>query len=830
SATVTRQLFGAGSLAYAGALENEALLRMRLGDLLASKGRLDSAVLLYEKVAGKESLPYANSLLTLARYYQLTGDYTKAEPYLKISRDIVRKIKGDTSPEYAGVQNSLALLYQTLGNYRDAEAALKSAMVIYQKTGGSLESEYATVIQNLAALYQLEGALDKAEPLQKEALEIDRKTLGENHPQFAITLQNLATLYQKLGRKAEAKEILEKVLETHARQLGTRHPSYITTLSNLAALYQDLGDFPKAEKTWTQSATLRKEVLGEDHPDYARSLYGLAGVYHAQGQWAKAKTYYDPVVEKYQKQVQEFFPALSEKEKSAFYAKIKPVFDAYQDFAMQYLAAFPEERDATLGKLYDLQLGTKAILLVATNKVRSRILASGNPGLQELFRDWLTTKEQLVRHYSASQEERLRSGVNLTQLESHANELEKKLSEQSDAFRSQREKEKLNWKDVHNALADGEAAVEILRIRRKYIKDSVYYVGLVLQKSSQAPELVRWPYGAQLEGKKFKYHRNTIKYHVNDTISYRYYWAPLESKIKPGTTVFLSCDGVFNKVNFNSLFESNTGHFVIDDYRLHQVSNTRELVGRLSVTKTPKNLAYLFGFADFNLGEADVVSHSSKRNLARSLGFEGESIPVLPATEKEVDGIAEALSRNTWTAENYKRAQASEENLKKADNPKLVHIATHGFFLSDVDLDDTESELNQNPLFRSGVLLAGAGVDREESRREEDGVLTAYEAMNLNLDQTELVVLSACETGLGEVRNGEGVYGLQRSFLVAGANTVLMSLWQVDDVATQELMNAFYRFWLSGTEKHEAFRKAQLQMKEKYQIPYFWGAFVLIGN
>ncbi len=830
SVSVTRTLYGTSSLAFANALENEALMRVRIGDLTSAKGKLDSAVAIYELLAGKESLSYAYGLMSLGRYYQVTGDYTKAEPQLKTARNIIRTAKGTSGQEYADVQNSLALLYQTLGNYRDAEAALKEAKAILEKKHGTMHPEYATVVQNLAALYQLEGSLDKAEPLQREALEVDRKTLGEDHPHYTITMQNMATLYQKLGKREEARVMLEKVLEANKKSLGTRHPSYITALSNLAALYQDMGNFARAEATWKQSIDLRNEVLGEDHPDYARSLYGLAGVYHAQGQWAMAKSYYEPVVEKYMSQVEEFFPAMSEKEKSAFYAKIKPVFEAYQDFFVQYQNAFPAERQETLGKLYDLQLGTKAILLTATNKVRARILASGNPELQALFRDWLATKELIVRYLSASQEERRRSGMNLPQMESHANDLEKKLSEKSVAFRAQMERDKVNWKNVRDALGDGEVAVEILRVRRKYIRDSVYYVGLVLEKTSPAPELVVWRFGTQLEGKRFKYHRNTIKYHVTDTFSYNFYWRPLEEKIKSGSTIFLSCDGVFNKVNFNSLFESNRKSFVIDDYKLRQITNTRELVGRQAAAGLTQNTGTLFGFVDFNLGAADVVTHTSKRNLARSLGFEGETIPMLPATEKEVDEIAALLSRNSWTAQNYKRSTATEENIKKAENPKLIHIATHGFFLSDIDMEDTESELSQNPLFRSGVLLAGAAVDREESKRDEDGVLTAYEAMNLNLEGTELVVLSACETGLGEVRNGEGVYGLQRSFLVAGAKTVLMSLWQVDDVATQELMNTFYGFWLGGKNKHDAFRSAQLQLKEKYQIPYFWGAFVLIGN
>lgn len=820
---------GKSSIAYALAIENLALVRMRLGEMGTVLPALDSALAIYKATGGEASAAYAKGMLSVGRYYEITGDYTKAEPYFKKARDIIKTTDGPQSAPYANSLNSLALLYQTLGNYRDAGVLLQEARVIFEKLYGKSNAEYATTIQNLGALYQLEGQLEAAEPLLKEALDIDRKVLGENNPHYAISLQNLATLYQKLGRRQEAEETLNRAMTLTRATLGPLHPSYVTTLSNLAALYQDKGDFANAESTWRESVELRKKILGAGHPDYARSLFGLAGVYHAQGQWNKAKQYYEPVVADYQKQVRDFFPSLSEKEKGAFYAKIKPVFDAYQDFCIQYLTAYPASRAEMSSTLYDLQLSTKAILLNSTNKVRASILASGDQQLQATFNEWLSLKEQMVRYYNFTEEERKRAAMDLPGLENRSNDLEKLLSQKSAGFRSQFDKGETRWKDVQKSLHQGEAAVEILRIRKKYTRDSIYYVGLVVRPSEASPELLIWPKGSKLESRLFKFHRNTIKFHVVDTLSYGYFWQPLAAHLSGASTVYLSCDGVFNKVNFNSLFNPKTKHWVIDDFTIRLVSNTRELAEERRNTSMTKS-ASIFGYADFNLGLTTPTGGNSKLTLARTFGFDGEQIPVLPATEKEVDGVQKILLGKNWASRVFKKVEASEENIKKADNAEVIHIATHGFFLSDVDMDEDEgSELLSNPLFRSGVLLSGAGVERSMRQNQEDGVLTSYEAMNLNLEKTDLVVLSACETGLGEIRNGEGVYGLQRSFLVAGANSVLMSLWQVDDVATQELMNTFYTFWLDGLDRSQAFRKAQLVMKEKYNVPYFWGAFVLIG-
>ena len=214
-------------------------------------------------------------------------------------------------------------------------------------------------------------------------------------------------------------------------------------------------------------------------------------------------------------------------------------------------------------------------------------------------------------------------------------------------------------------------------------------------------------------------------------------------------------------------------------------------------------------------------------------------LPALPGTKIEADSVSQILQKKGWNVTEHLQADATEEALKKIHSPEVLHIATHGFFLADVSLK-TETYngmradlLQQNPLLRSGLMLAGAASIARDSINymdSDDGILTAAEAANLQLDKTGLVVLSACETGLGEQHNGQGVYGLQRAFLTAGAETVIMSLWVVDDFATQELMTSFYREWSSGKNKAEAFRLAQLQIRKKYPSPYYWAAFVMIGS
>jgi CHAT domain-containing protein len=197
----------------------------------------------------------------------------------------------------------------------------------------------------------------------------------------------------------------------------------------------------------------------------------------------------------------------------------------------------------------------------------------------------------------------------------------------------------------------------------------------------------------------------------------------------------------------------------------------------------------------------------------------------LPGTQAEVDSVARLLGRKGWEVQEYSGREATEEKIKDSYKPRVMLLSTHGFFYAD-------TTPGSNPLLRSGLLLSGAAKTLREGRsgEGEDGILTAYEAMNLNLDNTELVVLSACETGLGDIRNGEGVYGLQRAFQVAGARNLIMSLWKVNDEVTRELMVAFFKNWTNGMKKRAAFLKAQKEIQKKYPDPYYWGAFVMVGE
>jgi hypothetical protein len=406
---------------------------------------------------------------------------------------------------------------------------------------------------------------------------------------------------------------------------------------------------------------------------------------------------------------------------------------------------------------------------------------------------------------------------------------------------------------VQKALKPGEAAIEMVRVKKfgiektvtdtsdlkkpvykiKGLTDTIYYAALIVKPESILPEMVILKNGNEMENKYLKFYQNSIKNKLGDDKSYQQFWQKIGTKLEGSKRVFFSPDGVYHKINLNTLFNPKTKKFLLEEKDIRIVTVTKDIVNP-SLVEEDNKLAELVGFPSYYTNQTGPILATPERKspeLIYGLSLKSAgSLAELPATKTEVDKIAGILNGKGWEVKNYTGSTALEENIKESYKPRLLHVATHGFFQPD-------TTKGSNPLLRSGLMLAGAGntLKGENKPEGEDGILTAYEAMNLNLDNTDLVVLSACETGLGEIKNGEGVYGLQRAFKVAGAKSIIMSLWKVDDNATQELMVAFYKHWLNdaaGTEsiKRAAFLKAQKELKAKYPNPYYWGAFVMVGE
>ncbi|MDA9714886.1 CHAT domain-containing protein, partial [Bacteroidota bacterium] len=378
---------------------------------------------------------------------------------------------------------------------------------------------------------------------------------------------------------------------------------------------------------------------------------------------------------------------------------------------------------------------------------------------------------------------------------------------------------------------------------------TVYYTALIIDENAKDyPELVVLEKGTQLEQSGFKYYslfssgRNKQRL---DEYSYQNYWSPIAEKLKGKKRIYVSSDGVYNKINLNVLYNKEAGKYLGEEIDIRLVSSGRDLF-KTYQESNEELTAVLIGSPKYDLIEEQLedddllVSRDLQQNWIDSLS-RGWSVSSLPGTAIEVSNISNLMSKNNWEVTTYTEEEALEGKVKSVSSPTVLHIATHGYFFKDVNNGEESpirimgidsKKATQNPLLRSGLLFAGAmnTLNGNPQQSGDNGLLTSYEASYMDLRGTELVVLSACNTARGEIKNGEGVYGLQRAIQQAGAKNIIMSMWKVDDKVTQEFMTTFYEKWLGGESMRNAFNQTQQQIKEKYKHPYYWGAFVMIGR
>jgi CHAT domain-containing protein len=817
------ELVGIDALATAKELSS---LLIQLGKYSETQELLVDLIKDYEKQYGTASLRLIEPLVNLGRLTLLNGDYTEADKIALRANEIAIKIYGEVSTKTAPTQKLLSDIDYQIGDYDKAKENIEKALKSQQKQFGRNHIEVAKCLSQLALIkFYKNDNKKEVEKIILEARDIMGNKLGKDNPQYAEILKNVAILYI-----SEKKFDIAFSSLTQAEQIWRAKTGRKRNI-NAASIYSLTGDvfyqqknYVKAEEFYNKAKDLYERFFNKNHPEYVKVLSKQAKVYFMEKDYKRAKRNIEEALANYEAFIKQFFPALSDREKANYWNTIKGDFEFYNTLAFSQLDDF---RDLS-GKVYNYQLLTKALLLNNSIKTRERIMNSKDEGLINAYNSWLQKKEFLTSALSMSTQQLTDNSINTEALSAEVEALEKELGEKSELFGQGFDNKKITYENVQKSLNKSEVAMEIVRYRNfnHTFTDSVVYVGLYVKNDNARPKVVIMKEGYRMENRWMKYYRNCITGKIPDEHSYRIFWEPIQKEVGTYTTIFISPDGVYNQINLEAI-PTPGGKYVIDDSNIVIVSNTKDLYIRKQKAKATgnaaSNTATMFGNPTYYM----TASASTERTISQ-----------LPGTDREVRGLDDLLKQKGWATSEYLESEASEEQVKQVNSPNVLHIATHGFYTPEIDpseleqLTESEAMLSENPLLKTGLLLKGAGdvfAETKYNYNMKSGILTASEAMNLNLDKTDLVVLSACETGLGDIHFGEGVYGLQRAFLVAGAKVLIISMFKVDDVATQKLIDTFYSKWLTTKNLRQSFIDAKKEVRVEFPEPYYWGAFMMIG-
>jgi CHAT domain-containing protein len=464
-----------------------------------------------------------------------------------------------------------------------------------------------------------------------------------------------------------------------------------------------------------------------------------------------------------------------------------------------------------------------------------RKIESSRPKLKNKLADLKDLRSLYAKCIYLSVEERESRGLDPSKLLATIRLKEKMLLQLSDMHVSS---STFDWKMVQNQLGDNQAAIQVLHAPADdRIKAISTYEAIIIRKDLKQPIIARIGEDDLMDTKFYVAFMKAIGYKIQEGKSYERYWKPFDEHLDGVERVFFCGEGIYHKLSVGALFDGSAKRYLGDRLDIVNVSSLTQSSFKDSYASKKGDVVF-FGNPEFydgavREGETYTIDHHVTRSKVKIREEWGD----LPGAEEEVIEINELCKANGYNSTFHLGVSASEEKVKALNNPNILHLATHGFYEYN---QDTVSSMNSvhsfiHPMLNSALLLSGGGVSYGLRKKHslsigEDGVLSAFETQNLILNKTNLVVLSACESGLGSVRDAEGVFGLQRGFLLAGADHIMMSLWKVNDLATKDFMIAFYSAYLTGAEIHDACRKARIKTRLKYPEPAYWAAFVLLSN
>jgi len=863
-------------------LQAQAALSLRLhqqGKDVAALAVAQRVVAASEKLFGPNSLDTAQHLNSLGVICYHLGQYARAEPLYQRSLAILEAILGKDHPDVANRLSNLAELYRAMEQPAKAEPLLLRSLAIREAKLGKDHLDVANSLHNLSLLYWSMGQYGRAEPLGLRSLAILEARLGKDHLLVASSLNNLARICRAQGQYARAEPLLLRSLAIREAQLGKDHPAVATTLNHLGVLYKSMDQPARAEPYYQRCLTISEARLGPEHPYVLTDLNNLAELEEAADQTGKAVALFERARRGSRRYVAQILPVLSEAEQATFLNQAEQrAF--HKALALGLRHAREEKLTACSaawllnGKAVAQQSLAEAALLTRDRsdtaladltqqlrQLRQQLaqltLITAKPGQEGQLkqqREELSRREQELARRLRQAGGRAGQNVDWVELD----DLRRSLPPDAvfidlvrcEFFDFQARADQRQWLSTRYAawITPPQGEVRLLDLGPAAPNESA--VKAVRQALAAAPTTIR----RQGEPDSESETRQLL-----DALSRRVL-QPLLPHVADSRRWFLSPDSDLWLVPWAALTLPN-GKYAVEDHTISYVVSGRDLVHASRRARVQTQAPLVLADPDFDLGLDQAAVETRKLLRGQELPSEARglsqalhlgSIARLPGTAAEAEAVAPKLKQFAGAEPRlYTDKQALAGVFQAARNPRVVVLSTHGFVLPDQDNGPTPGERRsaeannrrspstsnwENPLLRCGLLLAGCNNAAQAKEGEDNGVLTGLQIVGTDLRGCELVVLSACETGLGDVRNGEGVAGLRQAFQLAGAESVVATLWQIPDQQSAQLMIKFFDNLANKQSKADALRNAQLDLikarreKNAAAHPFFWAAFTLTGQ
>jgi CHAT domain-containing protein/tetratricopeptide (TPR) repeat protein len=872
----------AASLIDLGRLLHEA------GDYAAAKPVLERAVSIWERALGPDHPNVARSLNTLANLLRQIGDFAGARLLYERTVGIWERTVGPEDPSVATALNNLAIVIDDFGDYVDAKPLYDRALAIWEKANGPEHATVGVALNNIGLLlYHVQDYAGAVRILER-ALAIREKTLGPEHPQVAQGLNNLASVLRDAGEYARARPLMERGLAIREKVLGAEHPITSNSLTDLAILLHHTGEYERAKALFERAVAIRERAFGATHPVVGEALTVFAPLLAEMDQgpaaFAAALRAEAIGVEHFRLSAR----TLPERQGLTYATRRPSGLDV-----LLSLAAGGRLAPGSASALWNAVVGARALVL---DEIAARHRLAGevsDPEIDRLASTLAAARHRLARRLvrgpGGEPPEKYRASLDNARAEREA--AERALAEKSVVFRQEEARLRLGLRDVTAATPAGAALVAYVRYghadfrarsRGQRREPAPSYLALVFRKDGD-PAVVplgpaqpidavvaewRQRIADGAAGVSFASTRLERLYRTSAEALRRKIWDPIAATLRGATRVFIVPDGSLHLVNVAALPAAGSRYLIETGPIVHYLSSERDLVpaprargeGLLALGDPAFDRAAALAPVDPPVATAERAPRTVRRLFRGARAACGEfdemRFDALPASAVEVQRIMEL-----WTSTRprpggtpagdvlLRRDTASEAAFKaQAPGRRVLHLATHGFFLggrcpsalqpaAKPAGDGGQSRGGENPLRLAGLALAGANQRHSSGPDAEDGILTAEEIAALDLSGVEWAVLSACDTGVGEIRAGEGIFGLRRAFRVAGAGTVIMSLWPVDDDSAREWMTALYAARFKRQQStDEAVRRASVDVLRRRRAsrqsthPFHWAGFVAAGD